>query len=155
MSIESVMPSNHLILCHTLLLLPSIFPSIRGFSNELALGIRWSKYWSFSFSISPSNECSGLISFRMDWFDLLEVPGTLQSLLQHHSSKESYTFNKKHEITSPQCRILLKAIPYLLHESDPCWVKNLGSMFKPQMHSLGPSDLGELLNCPMPWFLNL
>ena len=81
MSIESVMPSNHLILCHPLLLLPSIFPSIRVFSNESALHIRWSKYWSFSFSISPSNEYLGLISFRMDWLDLLAVQGTLKSLL--------------------------------------------------------------------------
>ena len=89
MSIESVMPSNHLILCHPLLLPPSIFPSIRVFSNESALRIRWPKYWSFSFSISPSNEYSGLISFRMDWLDLLAVQGTLKSLLQHHSSKES------------------------------------------------------------------
>ena len=90
MSIESVMPSNHLILCrHPLLLLPSIPPSIRVFSNEAALHIRWPKYWSFSFSISPSNEYSGLISFKMDWLDLLEVQGTLKSLLQHHSSKAS------------------------------------------------------------------
>ena len=83
------MPSNHLILCHPLLLLPSIFPSIRVFSNELALCIRWPKYWSFSFSISPSNEYSGLISFRIEWFDLFEVQRTLKSLLQHHSSKAS------------------------------------------------------------------
>ena len=89
MSIESVMPSNHLILCHPLLLLPSIFPSIRVFSNELVLHIRWPKYWHFSFSISPSNEYSGLISFRIDWLDLLAVLGTLKSLLQHHSSKAS------------------------------------------------------------------
>jgi len=89
MFIESVMPSNHLILCRPLLLLPSIFPSIRVFSNESALPIRWPKYWSFSFSISPSNEYSGLNSFRMDWFDLLAVQGTLKSLLQHHSSKAS------------------------------------------------------------------
>ena len=89
MSIELVMPSNHLILCHPLLLLPSIFPSIRVFSNESGLHIRWSKYWSFSFSISPSNEYSGLISFRIDWFDLLALQGTLKSLLQHHSSKAS------------------------------------------------------------------
>ena len=82
-------PSNHLILCHPLLLPPSIFPSIRVFSNELALLIRWPKYWSFSFSINPSNEYSGLISFRMDWLDLLAVQGTLESLLQHHSSKAS------------------------------------------------------------------
>ena len=91
MSIESVMPSNHLILCCPLLLLPSIFPSIRVFSNDLgsALCIRWPKYWSFSFSISSSNEYSRLISFRIDWFDLLAVQGTLKSLLQHHSSKAS------------------------------------------------------------------
>ena len=89
MSIESVMPSNHLILCHPLLPLPSLFPSIRVFSNELALCIRWPKYWSFSFSISPCSEYSGLISFRIDWFDLLAVQGTVKSLLQHHSSKVS------------------------------------------------------------------
>ena len=89
MSIESVMPSNHLIFCRPLLLLPSIFPSIRVFSNESTLHIRWPKYWSFSFNISPSNECSGLISFRMDWLDLLAVQGTLKSLLQHQSSKAS------------------------------------------------------------------
>ena len=89
MSIESVTPSNHLILCHPLLLLPSIFPSIRVFSNESALCIRWPKYWSFSFNISPSNEHPGLISFRMDWLDLLSVQGTLKSLLQHCSSKAS------------------------------------------------------------------
>ena len=89
MSIESLMPSNHLILCHPLLLLPSIFPSIRVFSNESALCMRWPKYWSFSFNISPSNEHSGLIPFRMDWLDPLAVQGTLKSLLQHHSSKAS------------------------------------------------------------------
>ena len=89
MNIESVMPSKHPILCHPLLLLPSIFPSIRVFSNESVLRIRWPKYWSFSFSISPSNEYSGLISFRMDWLDLPAVQGTLKSLLQHHSSKAS------------------------------------------------------------------
>ena len=88
MSIESVMPSNHLILCHPLLL-PSIFPSIRVFSNESALCIRWPKYWNFSFNISPTNEHPGLISFRMDWLDLHAVQGTLKSLLQHHSSKAS------------------------------------------------------------------
>ena len=88
-STESVMPCSHLILCHPLLLLPSIFPSIRVFSNESALHIRWSKYWSFSFNISPSNEHPGLISFRMDGLDLLAVQGTLKSLLQHHSSKAS------------------------------------------------------------------
>ena len=89
MSSESVMPSNHLVLCHPLLLPPSIFPGIRGFSNEPILHIRWPKYWSFSFSIRPSNEYSGLISFRIDWLDLLAVQGTLKSLLQHHSSKAS------------------------------------------------------------------
>ena len=89
MSIESVIPSNHLSLCRPLLLLPSIFPRIRVFSDESALHIRWPKYWSFSFNISPSNEHPGLTSFRMDWLDLLAVQGTLQSLLQHHSSKAS------------------------------------------------------------------
>ena len=89
MSVELVVPSNHLILCRPLLLLPSIFPSIRVFSNESVLHIRWPKYWSFSFSISPSSEYSGLLSFRMDWLDLLAVQGTLKSLLQHHSSKAS------------------------------------------------------------------
>ena len=89
MSIESVMLSNHLILCHSLLLLPPIPPSIRVFSNESTLHIRWPKYWSFTFSISPSNEHPGLISFRMDWSDLLAVQGTLKRLLHHHSSKES------------------------------------------------------------------
>ena len=88
-SIESVMPPNHLILCHPLLLPPSVFPSIRVFSNESVLWIRWPKFWSFTFSTSPSNEYSGLISFRMDWLDLLAVQGTLRSLLQHHSSKAS------------------------------------------------------------------
>ena len=89
MSIESAMPSNHLVPCHPLLPLPSIFPSLRVFSNQPILRIRWPKYWSFSFSISPSNEYSGLISFRIDWFDFLAVQGTLKSLLQHHSSKAS------------------------------------------------------------------
>ena len=89
MSIESVMPSSHLVLCRPLLLLPSIFPRVRVFSNELVLCIGWPKYWSFSFNISPSSEHSGLISFRMDWLDLLAVQGTLKSLLQHHSSKVS------------------------------------------------------------------
>ena len=92
MSIESVMPSNHLILCHPLFLLPSIIPSIRVFSNESVLCIRWPEYWSFSFSISSSNEYSRLISFRMDWFDLFAFQGTLKSLLQHHSSKASTGF---------------------------------------------------------------
>ena len=89
MSIKLVMPSNHLILCHPLVLPPSIFPSIRVFSKESVLHIRWPKYWSFSFNISPSNEYSGLISFKIDWFDLLAVQGILKNLLQHHSSKAS------------------------------------------------------------------
>ena len=89
MSIKSVIPSNHLILCHPLLLMPSVFPRIKVFSNELTLCIRWPKYWSFSFSISPSNKYSRLISFKMDWFDLLAVQGTLKHLLQYHSSKAS------------------------------------------------------------------
>ena len=89
MSIESIMPSSHLVLCHPFLLLPSIFPSIRDFSNELAVHMRWPKYWSFNFSVSPSNEYSELISFRIDWFYLLAVQGTLKSLLQCHSSKAS------------------------------------------------------------------
>ena len=92
MFIESVMPPNHLILCHPVLFLPSIFPSIRVFSSESALRIRWPKYWSFSFSISPSSEYSGLIPFRIDWFDLLAVRGTFKSLLQHHSLKAVFLF---------------------------------------------------------------
>ena len=92
MSIASVMPSNHLILCCRLLLMPSIFPSIRVFPNDSVLPIRWPKYWSFSFSVSPSNEHSGLISFRMDWLDLLAVQGTLKSLIQHHSSVQKHQF---------------------------------------------------------------
>ena len=103
-SIESVVPSNHLILCHPLLLPPSIFPSIRVFSNESALHMRWPKYWSFSFNISPSNEHPGLISFRTDWLDLLAVQGTLKSLLQHHSSEAS---------------ILLCSAFFIVHLSHP------------------------------------
>ena len=105
MSIESVMPSNHLILCSPLLLLPSIFPSIRAFSNESVLHIRWPKYWSFSFSINPFNEHPGLISFRMEWLDLLVVQGTLKSLLQHHSSKAS---------------ILQRSAFFIVQLSHPC-----------------------------------
>ena len=101
MPIESVMPSNHLILYRPLLLPPSIFPSIRVFSNESALRIRWPKYWSFSFSISPSNDYSGLITFRMDWLDLLAVQGTLESLLQHHSSKASILLHSAFFIVQP------------------------------------------------------
>ena len=101
MSIESVMPSNHLILCHPLLLLPSIFPSIRVFSNESTLCMRWPKYWSFSLSVSPSKEHPGLVSFRMDWLDLLAVQGTLKSLFQHHSSKASILWHSAFFIVQP------------------------------------------------------
>ena len=108
MSIESVMPSNHLILCRPLLLLPSVFPGIRVFSNESVLCIRWPKYWSFSFSISPSNEHSGLISFKMDWLDLFAVKGTLRSLLQHHSSKTSILRHSAFFIVQLLDRLLLE-----------------------------------------------
>ena len=110
MSIELMMPSNHLILCRPLLLLPSIFPSIRVFSNESALYIRWPRYWSFSYSIRPPNEYSGLISFRMDWLDLLAVQGTLKSLLQHHSSKASLT-----------CSLMIFHLPSLLNYHSFCY----------------------------------
>ena len=113
MSIESVMPSNHLVLCHPLLLL-SIFPSIRVFSNESVLRIRWPKYWSFCFSTSPSNEYSGLISFRMDWLDLFAVQGTLKSLLQHRSSKTSIfqcsAFFTSIQLSHPHISILVKEV---------------------------------------------
>ena len=100
-SIESVMPSNHLIPCHPLLLLPSVFPRIRVFSSESVLCIRWPKYWSFIFSISPSNEYSGLISFRIDWFDLLAIQGTLKSLFQHHSLKASILWHSAFFMVQP------------------------------------------------------
>ena len=125
MSIESVMPSNHLILCRPLLLLPSIFPSIRVFSNQSVL-IRWPKYWSFSFSISPSNEYSGLISFRMDWLDLLAVQGTLKSLLQDHNSKASI----------PQCsaffivqlsHLYMTTGKNIFDSTDLCWKSNVSA----------------------------
>ena len=111
MSIELVMPSNHLILCHPLLLLSSIFPSIRVFSNESVLHIRWPKYWSFSFSISPSNEYLGLISFRIDWFDLLALQGTLKSLLQHHSSKASILWHLAFFLSTSHIHIWLLEKP--------------------------------------------
>ena len=116
MSIESVMPSNHLILSHSLLLLLSIFPSIRVFPNESVLGIRWSKDWSFSFNISPSNEYSGLIYFRMNWLDLLAIQGTLKSLLQHHSSKASIIWCSAFFITNSHIH------PWLL-EKTKLWVE--------------------------------
>ena len=125
MSIMSVMPSNHLILCHPLLLLPSVFPSTRVFSNELVLCIRWPKHWHFSFSISPSNQYSGLISFRIYWLDLLAVQGTLKSLLQHHSSKSS----------TLQCSVFFMiqlSHPYMITGKnhsfdymDLCWQSNV------------------------------
>ena len=128
MSIESVMPSNHLILCHPLFLLPSVFPSIRVFSNELALPIRWPKYWNFIFSISPSNEFSGLISFRMDWLDLLAVQRTLKSLLQHHGSKASilghstfFTVQLSHPYMTTGKTIALT------RQTDLCWPNNVSA----------------------------
>ena len=119
MSIKSVMPSNHLILCRPLLLLPSIFPSIRVFSNESVLYIRWPKYWSFSFSISSSNEHPGLVSFRMDWLDRLVVQGTLKSLLQHHSSKASIL----------QCSALFMSFKAAFSLSSLTLIKKLFSSF--------------------------
>ena len=117
MSIKSVMPSSHLILCRPLFLLPPVPPSIRIFSNESTLRMRWPKYWSFSFSISPSNEHPGLISFRMDWLDLLAVQGTLESLLQHHSSKASIlqhsAFFRKHKIKD--CLLWFNVCPVLFN----------------------------------------
>ena len=124
MSIESVMPSNHLILCSPLLFLPSICPSIRGFSNESTLHMRWPKYWSFSFSISPSNEHPGLISFRMDWLDLLAVQGNPKSLLRHHSSKESI-------LHCSACPTLTSIHDYWKNHSldwmDLCWQSNVSA----------------------------
>ena len=127
MSIESVMPSNHLILCRPLLFLPSIFPSIRVFSNASALYIRWPKYWSFSFKISPTNEHPGLISFRMDWLDLLAVQGTFKSLLQHHSSKASI-------LRCSALFIVQLSHPYMttwknhsLDQTDLCWQSNVSA----------------------------
>ena len=136
MSIDLVMPFNPLILCHPLLLLPSIFPGIRVFFNELALCIRWPKYWSFSFSISPSNEQPGLISFRMDWLDLLAVQGTLKSLLQHHSSKafvqkfcSKAHFKRFWHSAFFNCPTLTFIHDYWknhsLDETDLCWQSNV------------------------------
>ena len=123
MSIESVMPSSHLILFHPLLLLPSISPSIRVFSNESTLHMRWPKYWSFSFSIRPSNEHSGLISFRMDWLDLLAVQGTLKSLLQHHSSKASIFRHSSFFIVQLSHPYHWKN--HNLDQTDLCWQSNV------------------------------
>ena len=131
MSIELVMLSNHLILCHPLLLQPSILPSIRVFFNESVLCIRWPKFWGFSFSISPSNECSGLISFRMDWLDLLAVQGTLKSLLQHHSSK-AFAF----EDPGKSSEIHIENAPPS-HFPFPFWFRvNLSSFLHPLRNTL-------------------
>ena len=123
MFIESVMPSNHLILCRPLLLPPSIFPSIRVFSHESILHIRWSGYWSFSFNISPSNEYSGLISFRMDWLGLFAVPGTLKSLLQHHSSKASILWGSAFFIVQ-------LSHPYMTGSHTKTWASLVAQMVK-------------------------
>ena len=125
MSIESVMPSNHLILCRPLLLPLSIFPSIRVFSNESALHIRWPKYWNFSFNISPSNEYSQLISFRIDWLDLLAVQGTLKSLLQHHSPKASILQRSAFFIV--QLSHLYVTIGKTIALMDLCWQSNISA----------------------------
>jgi len=141
-SVESVMPSNHLILCHPLLLLPSIFPSIRIFSNESVLCIRWPKYWSFSFSISPSDEYSGLISFRIDWLDLLAVQGTLKSLLQHHSSKALilwcsafFIVQLSHPYMTTGKTILLTSLTFNCIE-DMIFVTTFESKLKSETHNI-------------------
>ena len=124
-SIELVMPSNHLILCHSLLFLPLIFPSIRVFSSELALRIRWPKYWSFSFSTSPSNEYSGLISFTIDWFDILAVQGTLQSLLQHPYLKASILWCSAFFMV--QLSYLCMTTGKTSHYTDLCWQSGISA----------------------------
>ena len=121
MSIELVMPSNHLIFCHPLLFLSSVFPSIRVFSNELALRIRWPKYWSFSFSISPSNEYSGLTAFRNDWFDLLTVQGTLKSLLQYHNLKASILWCSAFFVVHLSHPYMITGKIIALTCTDLCW----------------------------------
>ena len=121
MSIESMMPSNHLILCHPLLLLPSVFPSIRVFSNESALHIRWLEYWSSIFTISPSNEYSGLISFRMDWLDILAVQGTLKSLLQHRNLKASILWLRVRRSTDGGQHQAVKAAIWYASPTPPPW----------------------------------
>ena len=125
MSIEMVMPSNHLILCRPILLLPSIFTNIRVFSNESALHIRWPKYWSFSFSINPSNEHTGLISFRTDWLDLLAVQGTLKSLLQHRSSKHHLQLSAFFIVQITTIHDYWKN--YSLDQMDLCWQSNVSA----------------------------
>ena len=127
MSIESMMPFNHLVLCRPLLLLPSIFPSIRVFSNESALCSRWPKYWRFSFNISPSNEHPGLISFRMDWLDLLAVQGTLKSLLQHHSSKASIFWHSAFFIVQLFMSIHDCWKNHSFNQMDLCWQSHISA----------------------------
>ena len=127
MSIELVMPSNHLILCCPLLLLPSIFPSIKIFSNESALRIRWPKYWSFSFSISPSNEHPGLISFRMDWLDCLAVQGTHKSLLQHYSSKASILLHSAFFIVQLSHPYMTNGKTIAITRWSLCWQSNVST----------------------------
>ena len=127
MSIELVMASNHLILCRCLLLLSSIFPSIRVFSNESALCIRWPKYWSLSFNVSPSNEQPGLISFRMDWLDLLAVQGTLKSLLQHQSSKASILWRSAFFIVQLSYSYMTTGKTIALTRMDLCWQSNVSA----------------------------
>ena len=124
MSTESVMPSNHLVLCRPLLLLPLVFPSIRGFSNESAFHIMWPKYWSFSLSNSSSNEYSGLISSRMDWFDLLAVQGTLKSCLQHHSSKASVLWCSAFFAIQPS-HLYMTTGKNIADGTDLCWQSNV------------------------------
>ena len=126
-SIESVMPPNHLILCRPLLLLPSIFPSIRVFSNESVLHIRLPKYWSFSFSISPSNEYSGLISFRIDWLDLLAVQGTLKSHRQHHSSKVSILWRSAFFVVQHSHPYMTTGKNHSFDYMDLCWQSNFSA----------------------------
>ena len=127
MSINSVMASSHLILCSPLLFLPSIFPSIRVFSNESALRIRWPKYWSFSFNISPSSEHPGLISFRMDWLDLLAVQGTLKSLLQHHGSKASILQGSAFFTVQLSHPYMTTEKNHSLCKMDLCWQSNISA----------------------------
>ena len=128
MSIESVMPSNHLILCRPLLLLPSIFPSIRVLANESVLHIRWPKYWSFSFNISPSNECSGPVSFRMDWVDLLAVQGTLKSLLQHHSSKALILWHSAFFMVQLSHLYMTTGKNHSFDNKDLCWQSEVSAV---------------------------
>ena len=131
-SIESVTLSNHFIICHPLLLLPSIFPSIRVFSNESALCIRWRKYWSFSFNISPSNEYSGLISFRIDWLDLLAVQGTLKNLLQHHSSKASILRHSAFFMVQLSHPYVTTGKTTALTTQKLCWQSNVSALLMSQ-----------------------